>query len=60
MTNFKKNTEGELTSKDQETLTYRVYSDGAVKIEGFNTLEFFNNAESAQAYCKAYGLTEIK
>lgn len=47
---FLNTTEGNLKTKDGEELTFRVYSDGWVKIEGLNMREDFNNINDAFKY----------
>lgn len=42
--------EGDLKSKDGEDLSYRVYSDGGVKIEGLNMREDFSSIEEADIF----------
>ena len=39
---------------DGEEMFARLYSDGGVKIEGNNSLEFFDNIEEASKYLKKY------
>jgi len=46
-------TEGNLKTKDGEELTYRVYSDGGVKIEGLNMRKDFKNVNDAIKYIKS-------
>ncbi|REC64095.1 hypothetical protein DRF65_00525 [Chryseobacterium pennae] len=45
-------TEGELRTRDGETLNYRIYSDGGVKIEGENMREDFSSLIDANEYIK--------
>jgi hypothetical protein len=47
---FLNTTEGNLKTKDNEELTFRVYSDGWVKIEGLNMREDFENTTDALNY----------
>lgn len=50
---FLNTTEGNLKTKDNEELTFRVYSDGWVKIEGLNMREDFNNVNDAFKYIQS-------
>ncbi len=50
---FLNTTEGNLKTKDSEELTFRVYSDGWVKIEGLNMREDFNNVNDAFKYIQS-------
>ena len=53
-------TEGELTSKDGEKLTYRIYDDGAVKLEGKNIKKDFASTKEAEKFIKANNINEAK
>lgn len=46
-------TEGNLTTKYGEELTFRVYTDGGVKIEGLNMRKDFNNQNEAFKYIQS-------
>ena len=50
---FLTTTEGNLKTKDGEELTFRVYSDGWVKIEGFNMRKDFANVNEAFNYVQS-------
>jgi len=47
---LKLNSEGNLQTKQNEDLTFRVYSDGFVRIEGSNVCEEFNTIDTAFSY----------
>lgn len=51
-------TEGDLKSKDDEELTYRIYSDGWVKIEGYNMREEFATIDETNEFIKNNGITK--
>ena len=50
---FLNTTEGNLKTKDGEELTFRVYFDGWVKIEGLNMRKDFSNVNDAFKYIKS-------
>jgi hypothetical protein len=52
--------EGNLKTKDGENLTFRVYSDGGVKIEGSNMKKEFKNVNDAVKYIKSEGIENKK
>lgn len=52
-------TEGELRTWDGETLNYRIYSDGGVKIEGENMREDFSSLIDANEYIKSNNIKII-
>ena len=59
MSIFNTDTEGNLKTKDNEILSYRVYTDNWVKIEGLNMREDFQSTERAERYCELRGITKI-
>lgn len=55
---FKPGDEGDLVSHEGEKLSYRVYKDGGVKIEGANVRKDFTSKEDAYKWMKDNGVVE--
>lgn len=59
MNTLNKKQEGNLKTEFGETLNYRIYSDGGVKIEGMNMRVDFSNVSDANKYIKKNNINII-